>query len=58
VVIIKPVTILRDDGSKVVVGGITHSDRVIDSPPDSIREGDHVKEQQAARSVKGSASAH
>jgi RND family efflux transporter MFP subunit len=58
VVVIKPVNILRDDGSKVVVGGITHSDRVIDSPPDSIRQGDHVKVQQAARFVKGSASAH
>jgi RND family efflux transporter MFP subunit len=58
VVTIKPVSMVRDDGSKVVVGGITRSDRVIDSPPDSIRGGDHVKVQQAAGSMKGSPSAH
>jgi len=52
---VKPVTIARDEGATVVVsGGILRSDRVIDSPPDSIRTGDRVKVQKAA---KGTANA-
>ncbi|MBV1688813.1 efflux RND transporter periplasmic adaptor subunit [Novosphingobium sp. G106] len=54
-VTVKPVAIVRDEGSTVVVSGITGADRVIDSPPDSIRSGDQVKVQRAA--AKGAANA-
>lgn len=41
---LKTVTILRDLGAAVDVGkGITPSDRIIDNPPDSIRDGDQVQ---------------
>jgi len=43
-VAIRPVSILRDYGTSVeIAGGITHQDRVIDNPPDSIRPGDKVR---------------
>jgi RND family efflux transporter MFP subunit len=43
-VTIKPVTILRDYGTSVeIAGGVSHKDRVIDNPPDSIRPGDKVR---------------
>jgi multidrug efflux pump subunit AcrA (membrane-fusion protein) len=41
---LKVVTIRRDLGTNVEVGsGLSTSDRVIDNPPDAIREGDLVK---------------
>jgi len=43
-VVIKPVSIARDLGSVIELdGGITASDRVIDSPPDGLRHGDRVR---------------
>jgi RND family efflux transporter MFP subunit len=48
-VAVKPVTIARDEGNRVVIStGIARTDRVIDSPPDSIRSGDKVRVQTAA----------
>lgn len=48
-VTVKPVTIARDEGSKVLISaGLTKGDRVIDSPPDSIRSGDRVQVQKPA----------
>lgn len=46
-VVVKPVTIARDEGATVLVSGLRPTDRVIDSPPDSIRSGDRVKVQNA-----------
>ena len=41
---LKVVTIRRDLGTNVEVGsGLSPSDRVIDNPPDAIRDGDPVK---------------
>jgi RND family efflux transporter MFP subunit len=43
-VVVKPVTILRDDGTTVeIASGLTRHDRVIDNPPDSLRAGDQVR---------------
>ena len=43
---LKVVTIRRDMGASVEVGsGVSLADRVIDNPPDAIREGDLVKVQ-------------
>ncbi|MEE4451594.1 efflux RND transporter periplasmic adaptor subunit [Novosphingobium resinovorum] len=43
-VTIKRVTILRDEGKTVLVSvGLKSGDKVIDSPPDSIRSGDRVR---------------
>ncbi|MEI9994301.1 MAG: efflux RND transporter periplasmic adaptor subunit [Rhizomicrobium sp.] len=43
-VVVKPVTILRDFGTAVeIAGSLTHRDRVIDNPPDSLRAGDEVR---------------
>jgi multidrug efflux pump subunit AcrA (membrane-fusion protein) len=40
----KPVAILQDLGNAVEIGsGLTDSDRVIDTPPDGLAEGDHVQ---------------
>ncbi len=48
-VTVKPVTIGRDEGAKVIIAtGLAPTDRVIDSPPDAIRSGDQVRVQQAA----------
>lgn len=48
-VTVKPVTIARDEGAKVVVSaGLAMGDRVIDSPPDSIRNGDRVRVEKPA----------
>jgi RND family efflux transporter MFP subunit len=42
-VLIKPITIGRDLGTKVEISsGLTAADRVIDNPPDSLRAGDQV----------------
>ncbi|MBN8939302.1 MAG: efflux RND transporter periplasmic adaptor subunit [Rhizobiales bacterium] len=41
---LKPVTIARDHGREVEIGsGIAAGDRVVDSPPDGIAEGDKVR---------------
>ncbi|MFT4048018.1 MAG: efflux RND transporter periplasmic adaptor subunit [Solimonas sp.] len=42
-VVMKAVTITRDLGKAVEVGGLGPNDRVIDSPPDSLLEGDTVR---------------
>ncbi len=48
-VVLKPVTIARDLGQVVEIGtGIEASDRVIDSPPDGIADGDPVRVANAA----------
>ncbi|WP_420145638.1 efflux RND transporter periplasmic adaptor subunit [Sphingobium sp.] len=45
-VAVRPVTITRDEGATVLVsGGLRPADKVIDSPPDSIRSGDRVNVQ-------------
>ena len=45
---IKTITIRRDLGTAVEAGsGLSLDDRVIDNPPDAIRDGDLVKVQQA-----------
>ena len=44
----KVITIRRDMGQSVEVGaGLTASDRVIDNPPDALRDGDLVKVSQS-----------
>lgn len=42
-VVMKPVTIVRDLGKVVEVSGVAPDDRLIDSPPDSLRAGDVVR---------------
>jgi RND family efflux transporter MFP subunit len=43
-VAMKPVSILRDYGTSIeLASGLTHQDRVIDNPPDSLRAGDTVR---------------
>ncbi|MDP9087541.1 MAG: efflux RND transporter periplasmic adaptor subunit [Pseudomonadota bacterium] len=43
-VVLKPVSLGRDFGTEVeIIGGIGVSDQVIDSPPDSLAEGDTVR---------------
>lgn len=55
-VAVRPVTITRDEGSTILVSGnIGPGDKVIDSPPDSIRSGDRVNVQ--APGGKGTAHA-
>ncbi|MBC2666086.1 efflux RND transporter periplasmic adaptor subunit [Novosphingobium flavum] len=57
-VTIRPVTIARDLGATVVVaGGLSPTDNVVDTPPDSIQSGDRVKVATPAPSkAKGAAS--
>jgi RND family efflux transporter MFP subunit len=46
---IRPVTISRDEGAVVQIGaGLTGRERVVDTPPDAIAEGDQVRVQKAA----------
>jgi RND family efflux transporter MFP subunit len=45
---LKPVTIARDLGSAIQLDGVTRADRIIDSPPDGIADGDAVRVAQAA----------
>jgi RND family efflux transporter MFP subunit len=40
---IKPVTIARDLGNAIQLDGVTRADRIIDSPPDGIGDGDPVR---------------
>jgi len=43
-VVVKPVTITRDLGVSVeIASGLSKRDRVIDNPPDSLRQGDEVR---------------
>ena len=43
-VAVHPVTILRDYGTSVeIAAGLSRKDRVIDNPPDSLRQGDEVQ---------------
>jgi multidrug efflux pump subunit AcrA (membrane-fusion protein) len=43
-VALKPVTVARDLGSSIEIGaGLAADDRVIDSPPDGISDGDPVR---------------
>jgi RND family efflux transporter MFP subunit len=43
-VVVKPITITRDMGTSVeIAAGLTHHDKVIDNPPDSLRAGDEVR---------------
>jgi multidrug efflux pump subunit AcrA (membrane-fusion protein) len=49
-VVLKPITLARDLGREVeVASGISGSDRVIDSPSDSIEQGDVVRIKDAER---------
>ncbi|WEK44801.1 MAG: efflux RND transporter periplasmic adaptor subunit [Candidatus Sphingomonas colombiensis] len=51
-VTVKRVTIARDEGKTVTISqGVAMNDRVIDSPPDAIRTGDHVRVQSASKSA-------
>jgi len=53
-VAIRPVIIARDEGSSITLSsGIQPGDRIIDSPPDSIRTGDKVQVQKSAPDAKG-----
>ncbi|ALK97504.1 RND transporter MFP subunit [Massilia sp. WF1] len=46
---IRKVTIARDYGNVIELGeGVTRADRIIDSPPDGLADGDQVKVAQAA----------
>jgi RND family efflux transporter MFP subunit len=50
---IRPVTISRDEGAIVQIGaGLTGRERVVDTPPDAIAEGDQVRVQKVAPAVK------
>jgi multidrug efflux pump subunit AcrA (membrane-fusion protein) len=54
-VVVKPVTIARDEGATVMLSsGVTPNERVIDAPPDAIRNGDRVRvEASASAAPKG-----
>jgi RND family efflux transporter MFP subunit len=53
-VTMKPIKIARDEGAQVLVsGGLTPSDRVIDTPPDAIRTGDIVRVQAPTKAAAG-----
>jgi hypothetical protein len=45
---LKKVTIARDMGSAMQLDGVKRNERIIDSPPDGIADGDTVKVAQAA----------
>lgn len=45
---LKPVTVARDMGNAIQLDGVTRADRIIDSPPDGVADGDVVKVAQAA----------
>lgn len=55
---LKTITIGRDDGDSVEISaGLTAADRVIDSPPDSLQNGDPVRISTTARPGAGAARA-
>lgn len=46
---LRPVTIARDEGAIVQIGaGLTGRERIVDTPPDAIGEGDQVRVEKAA----------
>jgi membrane fusion protein, multidrug efflux system len=46
---VKPVSILRDYGTSVeIASGVTRGDRVIDNPPDALKQGDQVRVAQGS----------
>lgn len=46
---LRPVTIARDEGAIVQIGsGLTGRERIVDTPPDAIAEGDQVRVEKAA----------
>jgi hypothetical protein len=46
---IRPVTIVRDEGAIVQIGaGLTGRERIVDTPPDAIAEGDQVRVEKTA----------
>jgi hypothetical protein len=50
---IKNVTIARDYGNVIQLGaGVSKADRIIDSPPDGLADGDQVKVAAAAQARK------
>ena len=51
-VVLKKVGIARDLGSAMQLDGVTRQDRIIDSPPDGIADGDAVRVAQAAPAVR------
>ncbi|PTQ13120.1 efflux transporter periplasmic adaptor subunit [Sphingomonas oleivorans] len=56
IVTLKPVTIGRDEGREVeVTAGLTGRERIIDTPPDAIATGDHVRVQGATVAGAGGA---
>lgn len=53
-VVLKPVTIARDLGQVVeIAGGLTAEDRVIESPPDGLANGDAVRVMNTAKATAG-----
>ena len=53
-VVMKNITIARDDGSYVeVAAGLSRADRIIDSPPDSLAQGDLVRVSGASAAAAG-----
>jgi RND family efflux transporter MFP subunit len=53
-VTVKAIKITRDAGATVSIAGLSPNDRIIDSPPDSIRSGDQVR---VANTLKGAPNA-
>ena len=53
-VTVKLIKITRDAGATVSIAGLSPNDRIIDSPPDSIRSGDLVR---VANTIKGTPNA-
>ncbi|WP_419815424.1 efflux RND transporter periplasmic adaptor subunit [Glacieibacterium sp.] len=53
-VTLKPITIGRDEGPTVeVIAGLTGSERIVDTPPDALENGDRVKASAASGAVAG-----
>jgi RND family efflux transporter MFP subunit len=53
---LKPITIARDEGGTVAIGaGLTGNERIVDTPPDAIANGDRVRVEptRAAPAAKG-----
>jgi RND family efflux transporter MFP subunit len=51
---IRPVTISRDEGAVVQIGsGLTGRERIVDTPPDAIAEGDQVRVNKASAKAAG-----
>jgi RND family efflux transporter MFP subunit len=58
-VVVKPITIARDEGDMVLVSiGVAPSDQIVDSPPDAIRSGDQVHVLKSPPAAKSAANAH